>query len=35
MNQMKNDDECMLVLRTFDVHIEFNAMSSKRHKSES
>ena len=32
MNQMKNYDECMLILRTFDKHIKFNAIPSKRSK---
>ena len=30
MNQMKNYDEWMFILQTYDVHIEFNAMPSKR-----
>ena len=30
VNQMKNYVECMFILHTYDVHIEFNAMRSKR-----
>ena len=34
MKQIKNYDECMLIECTFEAHIEFNAMPSKKPKFE-